>query len=98
MAMSSAANALTSLLTVRAAREREAEAALGEAIGARARVEAEAARLEADAAGARAELAVRRREQAQPGERAADALGRRRFWARLQADAEARDAAAADFA
>jgi len=85
---------LGTLLGLRAKGERDAEQALAAAAGGLRKAEAEAARLVGETEAARAAVAAARRDGgnvgaggAGGGERAADAQTRRRFWARLEAEA-----------
>ena len=87
---------LGTLLGLRAKGERDAEQALAAAAGGLRKAEAEAARLVGETEAARAAVAAARRDGgnvgaggAGGGERAADAQTRRRFWARLEAEAAA---------
>ena len=87
---------LATLLDLRRAGEKEAERALGAAAAVRRTAEAEEARLARDAEAARAAVAAARHDGDNVGatvERAGDAQARRRFWARLEAQAEAATAA-----
>ena len=84
---------LHTLLDVRRAGEKDAERALAAAAAARRDAEAEEARLAGAVEAARAAIAVARRDGDNVGvgavERAGDAQARRRFWARLEAEAVA---------
>jgi len=83
---------LGTLLRLRVDGERAAERVLATAAANRRTAEVEEARLAAKVEAARAAIAAARRDGADvggPGERAADAQGRRRFWARLEAQAGA---------
>jgi len=84
------AGVLGTLLRLRVDGERAAERALAVAAAARRTAEAEEARLAVQLEAARAAIAAARRngdDVGSRGERAADAQGRRRFWARLDAQA-----------
>jgi len=86
------AGVLGTLLRLRVDGERAAERVLATAAANRRTAEVEEARLAAKVEAARAAIAAARRDGADvggPGERAADAQGRRRFWARLEAQAGA---------
>jgi len=91
------AGVLGTLLRLRVDGERAAERALATAAAARRTAELEEARLAAQLQAARAAIAAARRDgdDVGRGERAADAQGRRRFWARLEAQAGAAAAALA---
>ncbi len=92
------AGVLGTLLRLRVDGERAAELALATAAAARRTAEAEEARLAAQLDAARAAIAAARRDGddvGARGERAVDAQGRRRFWARLEAQAGAAAAALA---
>ena len=88
------AGVLGTLLRLRVDGERAAEQLLATAAAARRTAEAEEARLAAQLEAARAAIAAARRDRDGGGnvgnrERAVDAQGRRRFWARLEAQAGA---------
>jgi len=82
---------LHTLLDLRRAGEKDAERALAVAAAARREAEANEARLLGEVDSARAAVAVARRDgdNVGVGERAGDAQVRRRFWARLEAQAAA---------
>ena len=90
---------LGTLRGVRAQDERTAEQALAVAAAGRRAAEEQAARLASALDAARAHVAAARRDGATvgAGERAAEAQGRRRFWARLEAQAVAAATALARF-
>jgi hypothetical protein len=91
-------SALHTLLDLRRAGEQDAERALAAAAVALREAEAEAARLVGKVEAAQAAVAAARRygdhvgddvgNDSSGGERAADAQARRRFWARLEAEAK----------
>jgi hypothetical protein len=86
------AGVLGTLRRLRVDGERAAERVLATAAAARRTAEAEEARLAVQLEAARAAIAAARRDGDDvggPGERAAEAQGRRRFWARLEAEAGA---------
>jgi hypothetical protein len=87
------------LLDLRRAGEKDAERALAAAAAARREAEANEARLVGEVDSARAAVAVARRDgdNVGAGERAGDAQARRRFWARLDAQATAAVEALARF-
>jgi hypothetical protein len=76
-------NALDTLLALRRAGERQAEAEVAKAAAALREAQAEEARLDAALAAARAALDVARRDNGGV-ERAGDAQARLRFWSRLE--------------
>jgi len=86
-------SSLDTLLGLRRAGEQEAERALAAAVAARREAEAIEARLVGEMESARAAVVMARREGDNVGagadERAGDAQARRRYWARLEAGADA---------